>query len=247
MERIVNKGSQLYKMIVLLLFSITAIASVHADNGHDVSTSPMPDLEIGKAKRISKDALPSGLKAIAEEDYAREQAAIDRSTGKRKTDSFEQVGEESLYPKNNYHNHIKPIDEKITQKFKSTPASLAGTDLKYFVYEGFIPEGPTPNGPWSSFTRVFKGPDGLLVMVHEWDFLVDGGGVVVIDELMNTSVNGSPARFVKKQTPSGEVFTELSWITKRKEYCITVWANVPEADGVPYNLAWLKEVARKIR
>lgn len=84
-------------------------------------------------------------------------------------------------------------------------------------------------------------------MLHEWDYIGDGGAIVFIDELMNTQVLDMPARFSVKQSPSGQMLSELIWATNKKYLTITVIGDVPTDDANKYNLSWLLRIASAIR
>ncbi|NHR07149.1 hypothetical protein HA052_18310 [Chromobacterium haemolyticum] len=74
-------------------------------------------------------------------------------------------------------------------------SDISASELGAYRLEGIVPQGPNRRGPWSSFDWVFTRPDGVLLVLSEWDFVADGGGVLALREDMNMSVRGHPARF----------------------------------------------------
>jgi hypothetical protein len=138
---------------------------------------------------------------------------------------------------------MRDINKNIT--FKLSNLSNSGFDALNF--EGAYPEGPTKTGPWSSLTRVFKRNDGVLVMLHEWDYSGDGGGITFVDELMNTRVLDAAARLSVNKSPSGQMVSELMWATKKKFFTLTVLGDVPNTDDAPYNAKWLTTLANGIK
>ncbi|GEM_PF-2932627 len=84
-------------------------------------------------------------------------------------------------------------------------------------------------------------------MLHEWNYVGDGGGVMIIEELMNTKVNNSPARFSVKRSPAGWLSSELMWVTNKSTYMLTVMDDVPDSSKAKYNVKWLTSVAASIK
>lgn len=89
---------------------------------------------------------------------------------------------------------LSDIEKNLTVKL----ADLSRGELNKYKLEGAYPDGPTKAGPWSSVTRVFKRDDDVAILLHEWDYIGDGGGVMIIEELMNTKLGKSPADCLSK-------------------------------------------------
>lgn len=193
---------------------------------NSAETTPLPtenshwnasnQLEVGKVKIITLDELPAAMRRVTEGQMA------ERATG------YESVPEEVFIHGRNYRNRIRQNGDAAS-KIKVKLSDVSKTALSSYRYEGFIPDGPTPDGPWTSVTRVFHRADGTLLMLHEWDYVSDGGGVLMVKEAMNTTVGGTPAQLSHKKSPSGNVLTELSWATKSKYYTLSVWGDVRSA------------------
>jgi hypothetical protein len=147
-------------------------------------------MEVGKVKRISKDQLPSDLREATENDIE-----------KSKRD-YEAAPEAYFEITNNYYNNLRTGPKALSNVHVSL-VDVSSTKLAEYEYEGFIPEGPTKKGPWTNVTRVFRRPDGMVIKLSEWDFVADGGAIVIVDELMNSNVADIPAYLSVIQSPSG--------------------------------------------
>lgn len=193
-------------------------------------THPVPQIEPGKAKSVSINELPADLRKVVESDM--------RGGGT--------MSEDEAQARKNYQGRVKGMDE-LNGRLKSGLADISATDLSNYRFEGVIPQGPTSDGPWSSFVRVFKRPDGVVVTLFEWDYVADGGGVLTVNELMNTSVNGYPAQFAVRRSPLGDTISELRWVTNRKSFSLAVSDNVEQPHAPSYDKKWLMGMAEKIR
>lgn len=137
--------------------------------------------------------------------------------------------------------------EAIRAHAESRLSDIRASELSAYRLEGIVPQGPKRRGPWSSFDWVFTRPDGVLLVLSEWDFVADGGGVLALREDMNMSVRGHPARFQLRSTPSGKRVSELSWASRHKLYSLKVWDEVGPDARQTYNSAWLLRLAEQIR
>lgn len=215
--------------------SMALLASVaHAQE----AVSPFAEVEGGKLKRISIHKLTPKVKQLVQEDLNQDAFAPVRVMGS--------IPDDAVIYKKNYHAHVKDM-KTISANTTFELAKVAGSTFDRLAFEGAYPEGPNKTGPWSSLTRVFKRPDGVLVMLHEWDYVGDGGGITFVDELMNTKVQDAPARLSVKKSPSGQVVSELMWATKAKFFTLTVMDDVPNTDQSSYNTKWLTKLAGEIR
>lgn len=200
--------------------------------------SPVPQIEPGKIKHISIDQLSPSVKEVVQRDLQTDALA--------KQNRFGDIPDDAINYKKNYHANLKDLRE-IDKNMRFKIANLSSSELAKYRYEGAYPEGPTKTGPWSSLTKIFTRDDGVLVMLHEWDYAGDGGGVVMVDELMNVKVNGSPARFSVRRSPTGQVVSELIWATTSRYYTLTVMDNIENADASKYNLNWLLALAGEVK
>lgn len=207
---------------------------------HPDAVAPMAGMAVGKVKVLSLAQLDPATRAVAEQDLGLQQRFA-------KSGELETVPDEAAHIKTHYASRaLYGAESKIRSQLKSDWTDLSRSELQHYRYEAFIPEGPSKAGPWSRYTRVFTRPDGVLLMLHEWDYVQDGGGVVVVQELMNARVRGHLARVVARKTRSGQHFAELTWATERKYYTLTVWDRLaPQGQG-PYDRDWLIALAGRI-
>jgi hypothetical protein len=112
------------------------------------------------------------------------------------------------------------------------------------------PDGAGHDGPWSSLKRVYRRPDGVLVMLHEWAYAAEGGGVLGVRELMNATVQHGtaryPAQFAIRRATTGQVVSELRWFTDAKVFTLSVAQDVLADGGKAHGKAWLLRLAEAI-
>lgn len=191
----------------------------------------VPQTEIGKVTRISKELLPPDLTAIKEGDIAKSRKG------------YEDVPEEYCAYLDNYRNHLQQ-DTDVLPNLKMTLADISRTELVTYQYEGMIPGGPG----MTSVTRVYRRPDGVLIKLTEWDFVADGGAIVIIDEVMNKRVAGVPAFLSVKKSPSGRAITTLEWATDKRQYTLTAEDDVKIRGARKLqDPKWLVSLAESIR
>ncbi|MDC8757037.1 hypothetical protein [Janthinobacterium fluminis] len=229
----------LKKMMVLsCIASAMSFAQAQSREPAGVDMAPISGIVVGKVKYIPLAELSGGAKKMVEADLAT------NALGKNK--AYAQIPEEAVVYRKNYLGNVRDVHE-VKRNLTFTLADLSGSAFDAFKFEGVVPEGPTRTGPWSSVSRYFKTPDGLLLILHEWDFVGDGGGVVIVKDLMNTRVADTPARFVVKKSPSGAVVSELIWVTESKYYTFTVMGEVASGEDGKYNLAWMNALAATLK
>ena len=194
----------------------------------------MPQMEIRKIKHLSKNQLSPDLKAFVEKEIVNSNAG------------YETVPEEFFVYSSNYRNRLR-LEYEIKPKIQVKLTDINSTELKEYVYEGIIPEGPTIDGPWTSVPRVFKRPDDVIIMLTEWDYIADDGAIVAISELMNVTVAKVPAMLSVKKSLSGKVAAMLEWSTDKKHFTITVWDDVDMTNkGKKYDRKWLLNLASSV-
>lgn len=202
--------------------------------------SPMQGLSTGQVKVLTLDQLDPATRGMAERDLGLQQSAA-------KSGEPETVPDQAATFKTQYASRAVYWEEsKIRANLKSDWTDVSASELQGYKYEAFVPEGPSKAGPWSRYTRVYTRPDGVLVMLHEWDYVQDGGGVVLIKELMNAQVHQHLARVVTRKTTSGQHFSELTWVTDRKYYTLTVWDRLDARGLQPYDRSWLVSLAEQL-
>lgn len=231
-------------MIKHIAFALIIVFGVHSEafaapvNGNLPQSSPVPGVQSGKVTYTSIKKLAPPVRKMIETDLNEQPFG----TGRR----FGEISDDAVVYMENYQTQIKNVSD-IEKNLTFKLADVSRGDLKKYILEGAYPEGPTKAGPWSSVTRVFKRDDGVIVMLHEWNYVGDGGGVMIVEELMNAKVGNTPARLSVKQSPTGRMSSELTWVTKHRLFTVTVLDDVPEGNKAKYNLAWLTRLAAGIR
>lgn len=231
MDKVIQCAVLVFSLFIVNVAFAGETVNLPSDNSQ---WTPMPQMEIGKVKHLSKDQLSPDLKAFAEKEIAKSHMG------------YETVPEELFVYSSNYRNRLR-LEDEVKPKLQVKLADINPTELKEYLYEGIIPEGPSIDGPWTSVTRAFKRPDGVTLMLTEWDYIADGGAIVGISELMNVTVANVPAMLSVKKSPSGKAMTMLEWSTDKKSFTITVWDDVDmKHKGREYDRKWLLNLANSI-
>ncbi|WP_161523519.1 hypothetical protein [Chromobacterium haemolyticum] len=231
-----------FKMI-LFISALSGLVSTLSSANDSAAFSPVLDVEPGKLKIISIDKLPGVLNKNP--GQSRQLDVGNKSMIDGRMD-YEKISDEAVLYATSYQNRLRTLQD-VSANAKSKLADIGASQLNAYRFEGVVPQGPSLRGPWSSFDRVFRRPDGVLIILHEWDFIADGGGVMAVKELMNLKVQGLPARFVVKKSPSGKKVSELTWVSSKKYYTIAVWDEIGSSPQQAYNLAWLMALAEPIK
>lgn len=215
-----------------------AVGCIFAANANAQSVAPVAGVEVGRVNVVSMGALTPEVRKIVGEDLKR--SAVGAAT------SYESIPDEAVNYMKDFHSHLIHPRE-ITRNTTFKTSDVAATDLARFTFEGAYPQGPTQAGPWTSLARVFKRDDNVLVILHEWDYIKDGGRVMMVKELMNEQVGRSPARFAVKRSPSGAFVSELTWATQNRFYTLTVLDKASTDQRQRYNRKWMTNLASSIR
>ena len=230
-----------YLMVFLVgyvLFTIHAGADIRKkmDTG-----DPVPQIEPGKARLVDLASLPPQLRRTVDEEIRRLRAGDGVLYGDMTADDVH--GLESA------DRQAQPL-EAVAAHASVPLADVSGSDLAGYALAGVVPEGPGQDGPWSSVKRVYRRPDGVLVILHEWAYAAEGGGVLGVRELMNASVRHGatrcPAQFAIRRAPTGQVVSELRWFTDAKVFTLSVAQDVLADGGKDHGKAWLLHLAETI-
>ncbi|MBK0417228.1 hypothetical protein JD974_22720 [Chromobacterium haemolyticum] len=232
-----------FKVCLVGVVLIGCASSALSSEGDHNAFSPVSGLEPGKLTVVSINELPAALKVVSVEDLKRDVKNKSAVDGRM---DYEKISDEAVLYATSYQNRLRTLQD-VSANAKSKLADIGASQLNAYRFEGVVPQGPSLRGPWSSFDRVFRRPDGVLIILHEWDFIADGGGVMAVKELMNLKVQGLPARFVVKKSPSGKKVSELTWVSSKKYYTIAVWDEIGSSPQQAYNLAWLMALAEPIK
>ena len=94
---------------------------------------------------------------------------------------------------------------------------LKGTPFERMEYVGIVPEGTDAGGPYTWVLRLFR-PARHAVMLSEWDFALDDGGVLEFWEFLNTKVKDAPATISLSNTRANSAqLWELSWVSGTRQ------------------------------
>lgn len=202
------------------------------------SVAPVPGIEVGKVRVVSINSLKPEVKKVVD--------PVGGTSTLAKRATYEQIPDEAIrYIKNFQPRVIHP--RELARNITFTLSDLSASDLAKYPFEGAYPEGPTPTGPWTSIARTFRRDDNVLIVLREWDYIKDGGGIMMVKELMNARVGNSLARFSVKKSPTGSVVSDLTWATPRKFYVLTVLDKVSNDERQRYNLKWMTNLAGSVK
>jgi hypothetical protein len=223
--------------ILALVFGMHSAASAGNASNTLPESSPVPGIQTGKLTQTSIRKLPPAARKMAEEELKEQAFGSNRRFG--------EISDDAIIYMKDYRSQIKNIRD-VEKNLTFRMADVSRGEFKHYTLEGAYPEGPTKSGPWSSMTRVFKRDDDVIVLRHEWNYVGDGGGVMIVEELMNTRVGNSPARLSIKKSPAGWISSELMWVTKKRLFTLTVLGDVPDDGKAKYKLKWLTRLAAGI-
>ena len=228
-------------LIVFLVGYVLFAIFAGADTRQTVSTNPVPQIEPGKAKVVDLASLPPALRRTVDAEVKRLRAGDGVLYGDLTSDEAHAL--------ESYRERVLPL-AGVAGNTKVALADVSASDLGGYALAGVVPEGPGKDGPWSSLRRVYRRADGVLVMLHEWAYAADGGGVLGVRELMNATVrHGSsryPAQFAIRRATTGQVVSELRWFTDAKIFTLSVGQDVLADGGKDHGKAWLLHVAEAI-
>lgn len=225
------------KLIALAIAAFAILPNVsQAANEASAESSPIGKGAPGTVSYGSIESLPPQLRASVEKNRLAKQNNYE-----------EPLLDQDVRKFSSYQEYIRD-DSTIVGKLGTQATSTDRSVLAKYRYLGLIPEGPTRAGPWTSFTRVFLRPDGTAVFLSEWDYVKDGGSIVLIRELLNERVGAIPARLVVKRSSDGTAVTELTWATPKRNFTLAVWGDVVSPTGKlkEFDKQWLIGIAERL-
>lgn len=196
--------------LALVYTATAASAAVAAPPG------PPPSIAPSNASRGVKyyviDDLPPG---IWEEESRRHQ--------EYKTKGYVDASEEEVSWLEAMPKAVKPLadyKEKVLVKL----SNLDGTPFAGLKFLGVVREGPP-----HSLSRLFSFPNGTLLLLREWDYVAEGGGMLIPKGRVNEQVNGVPAVLGIAQSQKGKAMSQLTWATEAKSYTLIMTGHVENA------------------
>lgn len=188
---------------------------VNSSFAADLSAPPTPDglpnVSRGKWAVISRDQLPRSPLT---------KSTAGPKTGERfKTAPYDRVINDDggwVIDFDRYPRMLKAASD-VLPKSSIDLMPLEGTTFDEFTLLGYVPDGSTPHGTWTAIARVFTAPDSELVVLREWDFGLDDGGVLLLDDMLNSEVGRVRATVIETHTGS-VTQTLVSWITGTRKF-----------------------------
>lgn len=160
-----------YLMVFLIGY---VLLTVHA--GADIrkktdAADPVPRIEPGKAKLVDLASLPPQLRRTVDDEIKRLRAGDGVLYG--------DMTSEEAHELESTDGRALPLEgalDRFIAHAKVPPADVSASDLAGYTLARVVPEGPGQDGPWTGVRRVYRRPDGVLVMLHEWAYAAEGGG-----------------------------------------------------------------------
>jgi hypothetical protein len=137
-----------------------------------------------------------------------------------------EVSEEDVQKLKRDKTHVVPMSQ-IRLAFE--PALIKSTPLERFSFHGGYPSGANiggEGGGWTTVTRIFTMPNGVLIGLTESDLTVAGGQIIYSEDAVNETINGVPAVFIVQQSPSGQAMSSITWTTATTDYTLGMEGNV---------------------
>jgi hypothetical protein len=137
---------------------------------------------------------------------------------------------------------LKPDNESLSRA-TFTPARLSGT-LAEMSLRGVLPEMASAKGGWTMISRLFAaGP--AKVMLMEWDYRHEGGGVLSISDFHNVSVGSVPGNMRCEVSPQRKSLCTISWTTSARSYILYLQEPTFQLDAFE-RLRNLAEMVREV-
>jgi hypothetical protein len=133
---------------------------------------------------------------------------------------------------------------EIRPRLFADPITIDHTPLATARFIEAGTAGGIQDGLWTGIARYFDVPGVGLVMLEELDYAVTKASVTMIEELINTDVNGHPATAKTAHTTDGRVLVSVGWMTDRMSYSLLLEPAKP--DDTEGNQRVLLEIARNL-
>jgi hypothetical protein len=106
-----------------------------------------------------------------------------------------------------------PSLESIRPRLRYEPISVRGTILEKAPLSEATTAGGLRDGRWTGVTRAWEVPGLGYVQLDESEYRESGGSITVVQEWLNTDVNGTPASIQTKRERRGKALVALAWVT----------------------------------
>lgn len=124
-----------------------------------------------------------------------------------------------------FASRARPLSE-FSKRLAFEPVALENTPFSKFQLIGGISEIESSQGI-VALLRVFRTDTGAIVGLREWDMSVTGGRIMSSrPDLQTEKVHDSPAQLMVQQSPAGRAVSLLYWVENRRNYELSIDANV---------------------
>lgn len=103
--------------------------------------------------------------------------------------------------------------ESVRPQLRYEPVSVRGSILENTPLVEATTAGGLRDGRWTGLTRAWEVPGLGYVQLDESEYRESGGSITIVQEWLNTDVNGSPASIQTKKERRGKALVSLAWAT----------------------------------
>lgn len=113
-------------------------------------------------------------------------------------------------------------DAELKRRLAYTPADVSRTPIGAAELLSTEPNGTIHGATSTGLSRTYRVPKVGVVILSEDDYLASGTKLTLIREMLNTDVNGVPARSYAARSEDGRGKAELRWVTPTRSYFLTL-------------------------
>ena len=113
-------------------------------------------------------------------------------------------------------------DAELKRRLGYTPADISQTLIGAAELLSTEPNGTIHGTTSTGLSRTYRVPKVGVVILSEDDYLASGTKITLIREMLNTEVNGVPARSYAARSEDGRGRAELRWVTPTRSYFLTL-------------------------
>lgn len=117
---------------------------------------------------------------------------------------------------------VRRSDAELKRRLGYTPANISRTPIGAAELLGTEPNGTIHGATSTGLSRTYRVPKVGVIILSEDDYIASGTKLTLIREMLNTDVNGVPARSYTARSEDGRGRTELRWVTPKRSYFLTL-------------------------
>jgi hypothetical protein len=112
--------------------------------------------------------------------------------------------------------------EVLISKLQLDMVDLMKTPLKGATLISIKASGAMQEAGWTGVSRLLE--DGYFggVILEEDEFGLYDGGIILISELINVTINGEPGILIEERSFNNEPYTTLQWASSNKSFILKV-------------------------